>query len=117
MLEVILCSYVALAVSFVFVTGKCFGKKLSIPKILVLLAVSPSVGSLASFLFSLGLNQEVMDFDEKVMLAFGLQSMGMQLAVQGFFLWIYVKIIKAKNTSIAVFVYMCSTLIVPGLCG
>ena len=99
------------AIYFIAITGKLFDvKKRFIP---ILLLISPSVASFASLCFDAfflnsgsGMEAVIKGVCANTFILFALQII---------FLLIYVKIVKAKNPSIAVFIYLCSTMLVPGM--
>ncbi len=106
--------YIIGAVIFVFATRKCFLQKMTIPQGLALFLLSPPAGYLLAFFINLATSPAVMEeTDLGKMVFFAIRNVVIQIAIQGICLALYVKLVKAKNTSLAVFVYICSVMIVP----
>jgi len=106
--------YVLGAVLFVLATAKCFVKKMTIPKAIALFVLSPSVSYVIAFFLNIALDSGALDgagMVESIM--FAVRNTVIQLVIQGIFMALYVKLAGAKNSSIAVFVYLCSVMIVP----
>ena len=101
---------------YVFVTKKIFFKRLSIIKGFLLVLVSP----LCSLLLASSFGDLIFGFfatedgqPELLFVVFFL--FGVQLIFQIITLFLYLKIVKAVNPSIAVFIYVCNILLLPNV--
>ncbi|MCR4645756.1 MAG: HD-GYP domain-containing protein [Oscillospiraceae bacterium] len=105
--------YVAEAGFFVFVTKKCFFEKLPFYKAILLLLLSPSTAHLLSAI----IGEAVCGSDDSVssLLLYCTIVTLLLVAFQILFLLLYIKIVHAINRSVALFLYLCSTMLVPGI--
>ena len=105
--------YIFSAVYFVVISRKLFLIRKSKAANVVLFMISPSLSVFFSFLSGAGLEGVSEGIWQAVLgsVVDALFSLILQLA----FLVIYVKVVRAKNPSIAIFVYLCSVMIVPGM--
>ncbi len=107
------------AVFFAAVTKKCFIENKTVRKTLTAFFLSPATAYLFSFLLSYGTQkdnilEDVMGNGNNVAaIKFALISTGIQLALQILFMFLYIKLFKALNPSIAMFMYLCSIMLVP----
>ncbi len=107
-------TYIFCAIFFVVVSAKCFLEKKNIFKLLLLLVLSPAVISIISYFIQLYYIPFDADFVSSTnILSTILQSL-IQIVLQIISLFLYVKIVKAKNATISVFLYLCFLAIVPG---
>ena len=107
-------TYIFCAIFFVVVSAKCFLEKKNIFKLLLLLVLSPAVISIISYFIRLYYIPFDADFVSSTnILSTILQSL-IQIVLQIISLFLYVKIVKAKNATISVFLYLCFLAIVPG---
>ncbi len=112
--ECILALYTFFAVFFVFISVKCFFEKISIPKIIITFLLSPVTGYLFSLVIFI--DEDIVGSDDiNVLTRNALVLIAGQLVVYAILMFLYVKLMKAKNTSLSIFVYMSSITIVPGM--
>ena len=99
------------ALFFVFTTKKCFFEKLTIPKGLLIFLISPSNIQLASnsILYLMTDDNNLRD----LLLYSAIKTIALVVG-QLICLYLYIKIVKAKNSSIALFLYLCSAMLTPG---
>ena len=91
-----------------------FFREKNIFKLLLLLVLSPAVISIISYFIQLYYIPFDADFVSSTnILSTILQSL-IQIVLQIISLFLYVKIVKAKNATISVFLYLCFLAIVPG---
>ncbi len=110
--------YIISSVLFIISSVTCFRLKKSIPKIAALFLLSPTVGNTISFLTSAYLDSLLgwnafYDAGFKESVLFAVLSTGVQLLIQAISMALYVRLVKAQNSSIAIFVYLCSVMIIP----
>ena len=105
------------AVFFTFISVKCFFEKISIPKIILTFLLSPATGYLLAN--SDNLYHFMMDDDERnpvsTLIYKAVISLVIQVLLYLIMMFLYVKLMKAKNTSLSIFVYLCSVTLVPGV--
>lgn len=108
--------YLISAVFFVIISKKCFMEKWHIGKAIACFLLSPSMACLLSnsITFEDGAN-ELFFGSSAELIVFIINIAGIQLAIQLVMLFIYVKLMHAKNASIAVFIYLCSTMLIPNI--
>ena len=106
--------YILSAAFFVFITKKCFLDKLSVPKALLLALLSPAAGQFVTEFATAGMVSNVF-ITKGVMLKAATCIVLIQLIIQLVCLWLYMKVVKSNTPGIAVFVYLCSVQILPGM--
>ena len=108
--------YLLGAVFFVFVSKKCFMEGKSVKKLIACFFLSPSIGYFCSDIFSINcFGDSYYSGNQWAMVAYVLFSAGLQIIVQAVMLFFYIKLMRPKNASVAVFMYLCSVMLVPNL--
>ena len=108
-----LLEYIASAIFFMMISQKLFFVRRSKAAGFVLLSISPSIAVIYSFTASYEFSD--MQAGIKQALIGAAANTAFSLFMQLIFLFLYIKTVHAKNPSIALFVYLCSTMIVPGI--
>ena len=106
-------TYPLAAIFFVIVTKKCFVKKLTVPKAIGLFLLSPCVSYIIPYFIVFVLFFDKIDYGLENIIKYVATNTIVQLLIQILFVVIYLKIVKANNSSIAMFVYLCSSIIIP----
>lgn len=110
--------YIFSSIYFIIISKKCFIEKMTIPKTIGLFFLSPYFAyALPQLLYAgyvYATNQDVDMMDVKVVIVNESVYALAQLAILFVFMVMYIKVVKAKNPSIAMFVYLCSVMIIPG---
>lgn len=107
------------AVFFAAVTKKCFIENKTVRKTLAAFFLSPATAYLFSFFLSYGAQKDNVLVDvmangnNVAAIKFSFISTVIQLALQILFMFLYIKLFKALNPSIAMFIYLCSIMLVP----
>ncbi len=107
------------AVFFAAVTKKCFIENKTVRKTLAAFFLSPATAYLFSFFLSYGTQKDNVLVDvmangnNVAAIKFSFISTVIQLALQILFMFLYIKLFKALNPSIAMFIYLCSIMLVP----
>ena len=107
------------AVFFAVVTKKCFIENNKVSKTIAAFFLSPAIAYLFSFLISYctgikNILEDVMETGNNVAaIKYAVISTGIQFVIQILFMFMYIKMFKALNPSIAMFIYLCSVMLVP----
>jgi hypothetical protein len=91
------------AIFFVVISFKCFFEKVSIPKIVLIFLISPT----ACYIYSYLVDELFFNEDSIELNVYAISQVLIQIIIQLFSMFLYIKLVKAKNTSISVFVYLC----------
>ncbi|MBR6478706.1 MAG: HD-GYP domain-containing protein [Lachnospiraceae bacterium] len=107
--------YVFELVFFVVITRKCFLEKYSFKNVVAAVLLSPVIGVLATTVIGVALFEPSSEYAKSGFVIFSIEFTLFQTACMLLLLWAYVKFVKAKNPSIALFVYLCYYQMVPNL--
>ena len=112
--------YLFSALFFVFISKQCFIETKPVRKCIASFFLSPSFGYFVSFMLNTLLDEANMFGDDFTdykwgVLGYAASAAVLQLLLQIMCMYLYLKIINAKNPSIAMFVYLCSIMIVPSI--
>ncbi|MCR5283306.1 MAG: hypothetical protein K6E18_08035 [Lachnospiraceae bacterium] len=105
--------YIFSAAYFAVISRKLFLHGKSKAAAVVLFMISPSVSVFLPMMTQLWF-ENVQDGLEQALLKSAAYAV-FELLLQFVFLVIYIKVVRAKNPSIAVFIYLCSAMLVPGI--
>ena len=101
------------AFSLLFLSKKCFIEKLPVWKGILLLLLSPSAAHWLSYLICSTLIADP-ESDNNTML-FVILNAALLAAFQLLFMYFYILLVHPKNRAIAAFLYLCSTMLIPGI--
>ncbi len=111
--------YIFGAVFFAVVTRKCFMENKTVRKTLAAFFLSPTAAYVFSFIISYFTQrnstlEDVMERGDSISaIKFAIISTAIQLVFQILFMFLYIKLFKGPNPSIAMFIYLCSMMLVP----
>ncbi len=106
--------YLIGAVFFVIISRKCFLEKLTIPKAILTFLLSPSVGCFVAYMIVLAIIPDFGDYANfEATMGNALANFVIQFVVNLLLMFFYVKLMRARNSSMSVFIYLCSVMLVP----
>ena len=112
---ILFASYLAYALLFVSITRKCFSEKIGVLRSIAVFFISPSTSYAISYVAMVGFidltgGSTVREIILKIIL-----STVVQVITQIILMLVYMKIVKTRNNSIAMFVYLCCVIMVPNM--
>lgn len=107
--------YLFCAVFFVFISHKCFFEKRSIPKLLVLFFISPVTASFGGFIYYAASLNSLSWANTPEMIKEAVFQTLVQIVMQLILMAIYILLLKPKNKSIAIYVYLSASTLIPGM--
>ena len=106
--------YLIGAIFFVIISRKCFLEKLTIPKAILTFLLSPSTGYFIAYLLVLVIVPDFGDYNNyAATMGNALGNFVVQFVLNLLFMFFYVKLMHARNSSMSVFIYLCSLMLVP----
>ena len=105
--------YIFSPLFFAFVTNKLFFEKRQPVKTVLAFLLSPTTCNFISYAIYLFFFDDFSLYDRESMISFSLFFTTIQAALYILFIYLYVKLVRAKNNSIAIFSYVCSIMLVP----
>ena len=105
--------YVFSPLFFAFITKKLFlGEKWKLKAFLAVL-LSPTTANFITFAVYITFFRDFSVFDRDSIISFSLFFTTVQVVLYLFFIYLYIKLVRSKNRSIAIFTYVCSIMLVP----
>ncbi|MCR4791813.1 MAG: HD-GYP domain-containing protein [Lachnospiraceae bacterium] len=105
--------YLFTAVFFSFITRKLFFEKKKTVQTVLAFFLSPAVSNIISNVTYLNFFNDLTKYDRDAIISFSFFFTTLQVIMYGFFMYLYVKLVKPRNRSIAIFTYVCSIMLVP----
>lgn len=112
---ILFASYLVYALLFVFITRKCFFEKMGVLRSIVVFFISPSMSYAISYVAMVGFIDLIEGSSVREIILKIILSAAVQVTTQIILMLVYMKIVKARNNSIAMFVYLCSVILVPNM--
>ena len=105
--------YIFSPLFFAFITKKLFlGDKWKLKTFLAFL-LSPTTANFITYTVYMTFFRDFSVFDRDSIISFSLFFTAVQLVLYLFFIYLYIKLVRSQNRSIAIFTYVCSIMLVP----
>lgn len=110
--------YLVFALFFAYISYKCFFEKFSIPKIILTVIISPVTGYLffsINIIYDYYISETSGNASISTLIFYSTVHLFLQFFIYTIMVFLYVKLMKAKNASLPIFIYMCSLTLIPGV--